>query len=571
MTNDRSSSEDILKRLGAIESRLDMIEGKKSSNAASTPAPGAVPVPGVPLPPVPDRIKHKSKGMTEVQVGQTWLTVAGIILIFLAAVLLVRYAFQFYGPFGKIAIAYGASIVLFVVALLARKKHGLFASIVGAGAWGVTYLTTYALYFFPSTKIVESVGLEMFMLSIVVGALLVISAVTSSKWMAALSVVLGFLTIILSPVHLFSLLGIGLLAVAFVALSRLMKWGDLVTATSLGAFVSYLLWLSADGIVPEDAGWLGVGVLAVSWLAVFVGVRLRKDVSESFGGFTDHLALLVASFGLSVYGSLSVADLVGGPNALRWAGVFLLVVAAMHGAFALWFKTIKRNVVVMHVAVLSTVLTLVGIALVLPEASRWTSLSWAGLALAMGAVGYVTKRPNLLALGSFPALAGAAWFFLRDAMVLGDPAEGVVSLILLAGLAHAIVLVASGAMLRKYRSAWDSLDLLLIIQSGAAVAAVFTGLWMQFDGAMVSILWGVLGLVAIAAGFALRWAVLRHVGIGAMLVTVGRVLFIDMQEIGRVPRIVSSAVVGVVLLLVGFAYSKNKDKIEKFLKEESER
>ncbi|MCL2647103.1 MAG: DUF2339 domain-containing protein [Phycisphaerales bacterium] len=73
---------------------------------------------------------------------------------------------------------------------------------------------------------------------------------------------------------------------------------------------------------------------------------------------------------------------------------------------------------------------------------------------------------------------------------------------------------------------------------------------------IVSVLWGVLGLLGILVGFRRRVASVRWVALALLGITVAKVLLIDMAKVETVFRVLSFAVLGIVLLLVSFVYHK---------------
>lgn len=72
----------------------------------------------------------------------------------------------------------------------------------------------------------------------------------------------------------------------------------------------------------------------------------------------------------------------------------------------------------------------------------------------------------------------------------------------------------------------------------------------------ISIYWSVFAVIAIIAGFRLRMAGLRYFGLGLLAVALGKVVVIDLQEIGRGYRILSFLGLGGLLLATSVLYGK---------------
>jgi len=80
-------------------------------------------------------------------------------------------------------------------------------------------------------------------------------------------------------------------------------------------------------------------------------------------------------------------------------------------------------------------------------------------------------------------------------------------------------------------------------------------LWI-LKNVIVSVLWGVLGLLGVLIGFRKRMAVVRWVALILLGITAAKVLLIDMSKVETFFRVLSLMVLGVVLLLVSFVYHK---------------
>src|SRR5687767_5165184 len=96
-TNMENQSNEILKAVTALEERVALLERVVSSMAqprgATTPAksaPASQPLSGVAQSPV-----IKPKTSTEIEIGQKWLSVVGVVLMFLAAFFFVQFVFQY--------------------------------------------------------------------------------------------------------------------------------------------------------------------------------------------------------------------------------------------------------------------------------------------------------------------------------------------------------------------------------------------------------------------------------------------------------------------------------------------
>ena len=178
-------------------------------------------------------------------------------------------------------------------------------------------------------------------------------------------------------------------------------------------------------------------------------------------------------------------------------------------------------------------------------------------------------------------LAAGLWLRERMYFVLGLGC-------LLAGLAHVV-----------FHDAWQT-ELLLLnvlpmlgvfalqrvarrhpdgaaLPEGAHTAAIFASgltLWLFLSRWIVqaaggkfflTVSWAVLALAVFAAGFALRERMYRWLGLAVLAGAVGRVVLLDVWQLGLVYRVLAFMALGVVLIVLGYIYNRWQDKIREWL------
>jgi uncharacterized membrane protein len=73
---------------------------------------------------------------------------------------------------------------------------------------------------------------------------------------------------------------------------------------------------------------------------------------------------------------------------------------------------------------------------------------------------------------------------------------------------------------------------------------------------VLRVLWGLLGFAVIVIGFICKVAVVRYAGLGLLVITLMKVLFIDRAGVSAIWRILSFLTVGALLLGVSFIYHR---------------
>lgn len=571
--NSQNLLQQILDRLSNLENRIYYIEkyfNIRAPKATAAPAPAQVSdsshVENT------KSVEKKTKS-TEVEIGQKWFSVGGVILLFLGVLFLVSFIFQYIGPESKVLLSYLVGLVLFGVSLISKKKYGLFSRIVMAGAWGIVYLTTFAMYFFAPTRIITSIYLEMALLSLVDLALLAVALVEKNKGFIVLGLIFSLLTTILSPLSLFSVLGTVIILAVSVALVVYLDWDALLLGATLGAYASFLVWFGkVFGLLPAEGGglfekhYLGLIVLLLLWILVAVAILLKKNNSQSLGGDIHSASVLLASLGTTFLGIAIIRPLI--INSLRTGtGFFLLVMTGLHaGLLFLLFAKNRERKLLMWTITPGFIYGLLGIAFFLPEGSSGVSMIWASIGLLLSIGSIVSGFQSLTSFSLVPFIASGLRFMVNDltnkAIIFEMPSDVVTGIVNVALLILTVVILRTKTKELDKNSWYHKIPATLL---SLAIIILFTFTQKEFSGAVPSVLWGIVGLTTVAIGFIERWSQARIIGLISLALAVFRVFSNDLANLEILPKIISFMVLGAILLLIGFTYSKYKDKIQQFL------
>jgi uncharacterized membrane protein len=88
--------------------------------------------------------------------------------------------------------------------------------------------------------------------------------------------------------------------------------------------------------------------------------------------------------------------------------------------------------------------------------------------------------------------------------------------------------------------------------------------WREFHGTL-TVIWSVVALLVLAAGFALRERIYRLGGLAILALALGRIFAVDVWQLETIYRILSFLTLGVVLLALGYLYNRFSDRIRKWL------
>jgi uncharacterized membrane protein len=106
-----------------------------------------------------------------------------------------------------------------------------------------------------------------------------------------------------------------------------------------------------------------------------------------------------------------------------------------------------------------------------------------------------------------------------------------------------------------------------VILIGGLSLWLFVSRWVQdmAGGFYLTASWSVLALGLFTAGLLLRERMYRWVGLGILACALGRVVVFDVWKLETIYRILSFMALGIVLLVLGFIYSKYQEKIKEWL------
>lgn len=228
----------------------------------------------------------------EADLGKFWLNKIGIIIFTLGIAFFIAYAFRYFGPAAKIAFGYalGAGLFIFGERLQKKEKFVNYGRVLLAGAWAIIYFTTYSMYHFEASKIINSQLLDLLLLSAVALGMIVYYLRYRSEALSAVSLFIAYFTATLGDVNYFTFWSCSLLVVVTLILVYKLQW---VKFIFLGIFFTYLthfFWtikqiyfstIVTINFNTDQAYFLiNSGFLVLYWFLFTLGVHLIREDKE---------------------------------------------------------------------------------------------------------------------------------------------------------------------------------------------------------------------------------------------------------------------------------------------------
>jgi hypothetical protein len=210
---------------------------------------------------------------------------------------------------------------------------------------------------------------------------------------------------------------------------------------------------------------------------------------------------------------------------------------------------------------------------------EWVVTAWAALVVVLFAAAWLLKREMFLHQGMLLTVATFARGVTHNLFGSGYFSEGdwkgryavvgAAVALLLASLAFAFPLR------RRFGAAENATGarrILLAItrrpeqlQFFAPVLLLFLMLALKMRAGMVTVSWGIEGLLIILLALALKERSFRLTGLGLLLLCVGKIIVMDVWGLQARDRYITLIIVGSALLLVSYLYSRYRETIRQFL------
>jgi uncharacterized membrane protein len=228
--------------------------------AATAPHPPAphppAPAPVVPPPfltpgrPAPVSGRELSSQLEET-LGKDWLNKLGIVALVIGISLFLAYKFPSLSNPEKIGLGYllGFAILGLGIWLERSERYRVFARALIGGGWALTFFVTYAMYFVPYTRVIDTQWVDLVLLFVVAAVMVAHTLRYDSQVVTGLTFLLAFTTVAISQNTIYSLSAGAILALGLVAIVHRRDWFELEMFGILASYINHFIWL-ATVILP---------------------------------------------------------------------------------------------------------------------------------------------------------------------------------------------------------------------------------------------------------------------------------------------------------------------------------
>jgi uncharacterized membrane protein len=572
------------KRISELQARIDRIEKTLGAPSifpsAAKPEPETPPAPGpepvIPPQPITSPAQTLSAYQLESIIGRRWIGWIAVLLILFATAFFLKYAFdnRWIGELGRVSIGIAFGIAMCLGGIRYQKRGWrVFSQILIAGGIILLYLSTYAAFGYYHLVGQKTAFAYLVVLIAEAAAL---SLVYNAPAIAIMALIGGLLTpgLLHSDRNQYRSLFIYLFVLDAGALALLKHWRGLSSIAYFGTQLLFWLWYN-EHYHHQIRGPVFIFQTAI-FLLFLLAHLARELIRREQETLEDALLLLASPFTF-----FATTYHLYNPTHHDWMGAFAISMALVYASAAklLLSRSMKsRREILLLIAV---ALTFVTIAIPIQLRSNWITIAWAveGLAILWAAleIRSVRLRAHAFALFGLAFVKFLFWdtpYGYRPAFTPVFNRYFLSSLLMIVCFLDAVYLYHRA----DQRKLIDGRVTKIVIGLCAAVAfwlliSIETHTFFvaralaqktaedadhqRWLGQMaLSVLWAAYAAGLAALGFVRRIASVRWAALALFALTVVKAMLVDIAALQQIYRIIVFAVLGILLLLVTWAYHR---------------
>jgi len=564
--------------------------------------------------------KEKPQQSLEENIGVKWFSIIGIAALFLGVSFFIKYAFDnnWISPFGRVAIGIIIGIALLAIGEKLMQKYSKYAQILSGGGIAVLYFSIFA-----AMNFYHLIGqYPAFLIMILITALgIFLSLRYDAISLMMVSLVGGFLTPILvatgkiEMATIFSYLFILNVAILYVAIFK--KWRAVNVVGFIFTIIIVSSWIGrfyTEGQLAMTMFFLTLFFITYSVSSLIYNL-VKKEKSTG-------VEQLLTIFSAVIYFSASYALLDKEYHFILGAFAVILALYYLLWAYSVRILTPKDENLYNFLAFLG--MGFITIAIPIQFEEKVITISWGIEALLLFYLGIKTKKEftkffalAIFSLAVFRLLFIDSGFDFSNMVVFNISFFLFILFISLTYLLAGMFRVASNDNENNQGTlrADQAFILFIIIANLLTIVAISREITFSYDkeinqikkievinpnrlksggeeygissstidksyiktnnakikkirnkqSVSLSIFWIIYGIILTTIGIVMRSKALRLGGLAILILAILKLFFYDLWNLGTLYRIVSSISLGVVLLLISFAYQKYKSRLKEII------
>lgn len=606
-------------RIKSLENKIFMIRPKQENGVFSI---SATHPPKPPSPPKEEKIiTEKAKENIEERIGGKWFAKIGIAVLIIGISLFLKYAFDnnWIGETGRVILGILAGTVLLAMGEKFIRKYFIYGQILAGGGIAVLYLSIFSAFNFY--HLISSYAAFAIM-ALITAISIALSLRYDALSLMGVAILGGFATPILcstgenNQVGLFSY--ILLLDLAILAVSIFKKWRELNIIGFIGTVILFFAWYAKFYTIKQL--FSTVFFLSLFFLVYSISSVIYNLYKGEKSTGTEQILTLVAgvAYFSSSYGLLN-------KNYHIWMGFFALIMAVYYFLWAYLVREITPDDEKLYNFLAFLTVGFITIAIPIQFKQYIVTIGWIIEALLLFYLGVKVEKDNeynqiaSLLFGSVIGIIAILRLLFFDAQRFIPNEIFIFNKRFFTFLFAILAFYLAGYIFKKGAQSLENQSRISQLKKFMAASLIIANFFTLFalsqeiveyhnreirgeehkimdersghrgdyfaferdknyeviavkirnlnyrKSILLSIFWLIYGVILLIIGFIRRHKEIRLGGIILVVLSILKLFLYDLWSLGTLYRIISSITLGVVLLLISFAYQKYKDKIKEII------
>jgi len=524
--------------IAALERRVSRLElqFKHSSPAINTDEPPAAVV----NPQLSRPLSGREQDALELNIGQFWFAKAGMFILMLGIGFLLVFPYKNIPPVLSAVAGYLIALLMLAFSSFWNRHFAHLSRYFRYSGLALLYFSTLRLYYFDTyQQALDNKWMELILLTAVVLITMIMALRHKAPLIAGMGLTFGYATAVVGNEALFLFVYVSLLSALAVYFKIKYQWPQLFLYAVIFTYAAHLIWFMRNQPVANDYHL----AFLLFYIVIFAtGNFFRKAPSGEDSNLIGS-TVLNCLVGYGAFLLLSIASLKSYLFAAHLGAAVLFLTLSV----LFWIKEQSTYSTFIYAMTGYAALT-VAIVAYFPAPDFYIYLGWQSLLVVSTALWFKSK---------FIIVSNAFIFLLVLLLYFSFTKEiGLIS------LSFAAVALVSARILnwQKSRLKLQS-ERIRNVYLGAAFFIFPYTLYHIMPKTYVSLSWISLSIFYYIMSLILKNKKYRWMALLNLLITVGYVLLSDLVRLEPVYRILSFIVLGMVLLILSYMYSRYRGRI----------
>ena len=521
--------ENLEKRMNIIESNMNISSSREESDIRISEN-------------LMEPKKSRSNDSLELKIGQNWFAKMGIVVIIVGIMFLLSLPYDNLPSFGPALCGYICGILLIFISRYLKKSLPFIEGYAIGSGLVLFFFSTLTLHFFKSDPLIKSNSIFILLLMVVIAINILISVKRKSSYLFSLSLIMGYLTAIISgdSYYLFSIN----LLVAILSIFYCLKfnWRSTIILGILLTYFTHFTWFINNPFITKNLKLIFIPEINIIFILAYLILFSLANLFYNTNDKEDNTKVFISA--LNVILGFMLFTAVTFNYRETTFGLYQIIAFAVLMALAIlyWLK-LNSNYSTFYYAMTAYLALSLAIVNQFSAQNYFIWLCWQSLLVVSTAVWFKSKHIIL------------ANFIIYIFLIIGSiVTEGIVKSI---GLHYGIVAMFSARILNWKK---DNLELKTEFMRNAylitALLVIPYSLYHILPASYVSISW-----IAVSAiyyllskwlnAFKYRWMALTTLLMSCVYVIIHAVTSEELSS-----KIYSLLILGAVLVFISFWYAR---------------